>query len=122
MEVYGINVLFLIGDPAVREVFGFVCFKKFPILLKSDPEKNSLSRSGKKNIIAILILAFHNESPEVYMGIIKTKKKIKNNKKAGYISVVTWALTPYDIIGARLQASSESSILKPFRNSQEHLL
>lgn len=56
------------------------------------------------------------------MGIIKTKKKFKNNKKAGYISVVTWALTPYDIIGARLQASSESSILKPFRNSQEHLL
>lgn len=52
--------------------------KKFPVLF----------RQNKKKKKAILILAFHNESPDAYMGIIKTKN-IKNNKKVGPISADT---------------------------------
>lgn len=56
--------------------------KNFPVLFR--PKRRKKERERK----AILILAFHNENPELYMGIIKTKK-IKNNKKAGPISVGT---------------------------------
>ena len=42
------KALLVISDQAVREAFGFVHFKTFPILLKSDYERNSLSCLGKK--------------------------------------------------------------------------
>lgn len=83
---------FVIGDWAIGEAFVLFCFICLFEDILDTPKirlwKNSLSCLGRKKKKAILILAFHNESPEVYMGIIKTKN-IKNNKNAGPISVVT---------------------------------
>lgn len=67
-------VLFLFSD-ILSTPKTFSDYEKFPVFTKV------------KTIVAILILAFHNESPEIYMGIIKTKKYIKNNEKP--ISVIT---------------------------------